>query len=166
MVGWDGMRQLGKAGGVQTRPSLNMGDASSTSKLLHGLPFGGGVIRETRKAEKGNRRFIVLYDGKIKHSSKKQLAGLARDRAFDLAHQRFNAAPKEDQRSMLARSIKFQRRARKSGIARLQGLLATTTRKREQAKIQGDLSTLTALRPHSPHLGHKPVSAYLRRYQK
>lgn len=158
----------GLAGKRRPKPS-QVGELSSTSELLRGMRLPGGkfpgerVIKETRKAE-GSKRLIVLYGGRTLRSSKRELAAMARDRGFDLSHQRFLKADAATRASMIQGSLRWQEKAKARWMGRLEKRAASVKSPQKRARILGDRDRLATAPVASPHTGARPVSSYLRRY--
>lgn len=145
------------------------GELSSASGMLQNMRLPGGkypghsVVKEVRKG-KGKIRYHVTYGGKIRRATKREVAQMARDRGFDLSHQRYLAAPEAVKADMLAKSLKWQARSKERWIARMKERIAMVTDLAKKKRLLAQLRKFQRSPVNSPHTGKAPVSAYLRRY--
>jgi len=146
-----------------------LGPYSSTSELLHGMRFPGSkhpgerVIKSTHKGP-GNQRTILYYGGRREKTTKRRLYELARDRGFDVSHRRFQASDPATKAQMIKGSLEWQGRAQRRWLSRMDDMLSRVTSSSKKKRLQAQRKRLASAPVRSPHLGHAPVSAYLRRY--
>lgn len=145
------------------------GELSSASGLLRGLVEKGGkfpghrVIKEIRKGE-GNVRIKVYWGGQTRRTTQKEIAKLARDRGYDLASRRFEAADAPTRARMLGNSLRWQGKAKERWTKKFDAKIASVRNPQKKKRLTQQRAKLAGAKVRSPLIGGRPVSSYVRRY--